>query len=239
MAKWAPLGLLICLACTSLLVKGAYASGYTRPVAQKSIQGTQGVTPTYITVTLNTTEIFAFSSGKVTLNITSDGDGTLRVNITSAEGAITPVSDAIVPFTASQQLYEVPFNAALATLPGTFVLQVSAWYVNVSNGNNLDPVLSGVVNVRLGIGLMLGVPLLLAIVTIAIVIAIKLRKPAATEKTGEETTKSSGESSAAVSGVANKIRCPECKKLIDEGSVFCAECGARIPEFLRYNVPQT
>jgi DNA-directed RNA polymerase subunit RPC12/RpoP len=32
-----------------------------------------------------------------------------------------------------------------------------------------------------------------------------------------------------------KINCPNCKKEIDEGLIFCPECGHRIPEFLRYN----
>jgi len=32
-----------------------------------------------------------------------------------------------------------------------------------------------------------------------------------------------------------KIKCPECKRLIDEGLSFCPECGERIPEFLRFN----
>lgn len=29
------------------------------------------------------------------------------------------------------------------------------------------------------------------------------------------------------------IRCPECKKIIKEGSSFCPECGFHIPRFLR------
>lgn len=32
-----------------------------------------------------------------------------------------------------------------------------------------------------------------------------------------------------------KIKCPECKKIIEEGLTFCPECGNRIPEFLKYN----
>lgn len=32
----------------------------------------------------------------------------------------------------------------------------------------------------------------------------------------------------------NKILCPECNILIDEGQTFCPECGNRIPEFLRF-----
>ncbi|MHA2006807.1 MAG: zinc ribbon domain-containing protein [Promethearchaeota archaeon] len=37
----------------------------------------------------------------------------------------------------------------------------------------------------------------------------------------------------------NKIKCPECKKLIDEGLTFCPDCGSRIPEFLRFNPNST
>lgn len=33
-----------------------------------------------------------------------------------------------------------------------------------------------------------------------------------------------------------KIRCPECKEIIEEGLSFCPECGNRIAEFLRYNM---
>jgi ribosomal protein L32 len=32
-----------------------------------------------------------------------------------------------------------------------------------------------------------------------------------------------------------QIKCPSCRKLIQEGLTFCPECGNRIPEFLRYN----
>ncbi|MFX1572541.1 MAG: hypothetical protein ACFFB0_07320 [Promethearchaeota archaeon] len=35
--------------------------------------------------------------------------------------------------------------------------------------------------------------------------------------------------------VNNKITCPECKKVINEGLAFCPECGSRIPEFMRFN----
>lgn len=35
--------------------------------------------------------------------------------------------------------------------------------------------------------------------------------------------------------VSNKITCPECKKIINEGLAFCPECGSRIPEFMRFN----
>ncbi len=236
MAKWAPFGLIICLSCASLLVMGGQAIGTSPAVPQRSIQATQGGIPTTVVVSLNTTEIFAFSAGIVTLNITSDGDGVLMVNVTNAEGVIIPTS-AQVAFTNLNQTYEVSFSPALGVLPGTFTLQVDAWYVNVTNGNSLDAVLSGTVNVRLGMGVVLGIPILLAITVIAIIMAIKLRKPAGTKKVEAEKTKSSAEGIGAASGVANKIRCPECKKLIDEGSVFCAECGARVPEFLRYNVP--
>jgi hypothetical protein len=37
----------------------------------------------------------------------------------------------------------------------------------------------------------------------------------------------------------NKIKCPECKKTIDEGLAFCPECGNRIPEFYRFNPNKT
>lgn len=237
MAKWAPLGLIICLGCVSLLVIGGQAVGSSPSIAQRSIQSTQSTIPSSVVVSLNTTEIFAFSSGKVTLNITSDGDGVLVVNLTNVEGAFPPSSTRI-PFTNLNATYEVPFSPSWNALPSTYSLKVDAWYVNVSNGDSLDAVFSGAVQVRLGMGAVLGLPILLAIVVIAIVIVVKLRKPTSTEKAEANKDKSSAEGTASSSGVANKIRCPECKKLIDEGSVFCAECGARIPEFLRYNTPQ-
>ncbi len=39
--------------------------------------------------------------------------------------------------------------------------------------------------------------------------------------------------------VSNKITCPECKKIINEGLAFCPECGSRIPEFMRFNPDST
>ncbi len=237
MVKWAPLALIICLGCASLWVWGGQAAGPSPIVPQQSIRPTQGGIPTSVVVSLNQTEIFAFSGGKVTLNITSDGAGVIVVNITNAVGAILP-SSTNVTFTNLNTTYEVQFSPSWNTLPGTFALQVDAWYVNVSNGDSLDSVLSGSVNVTIGMGVMLGGPILVVFIIISIVMAVKMRKPAGAEKSEEKKTKSSAEEKGVASGVANKIRCPECKKLIDEGSVFCAECGARIPEFLRYNTPQ-
>lgn len=39
----------------------------------------------------------------------------------------------------------------------------------------------------------------------------------------------------ALTAPPGKIRCPSCKKVIEEGTVFCPECGHRIPEYYRYN----
>ena len=35
--------------------------------------------------------------------------------------------------------------------------------------------------------------------------------------------------------IIGRIRCPNCRRQIQEGLAFCPECGDRIPEFLRYN----
>ncbi len=38
---------------------------------------------------------------------------------------------------------------------------------------------------------------------------------------------------------AGKIACQFCNKIIDEGLMFCPECGERIPEFFRFNPDST
>ncbi len=235
MTKWAPLGVIICLCCSSLLVSGGCAVGNIPAVGQQSIRETQGGTPTFVYAWPNTTETYAFTSGKVTLVVVSDGSGVLLVNITNTEGAITPVINATVAFTAPMQICDAWFTPEWETVPGNYSLQVAAWYIN---GTTLQLVWSGTVTVQFGLALRVGIPLLLAVFAIAIIMVIKLRKPASKEKVEPEKITSTAEGSAVSSGVPNKIHCPECKKLIDEGSVFCAECGARVPEFLRYNASQ-
>ena len=35
--------------------------------------------------------------------------------------------------------------------------------------------------------------------------------------------------------LAGKIKCPDCKEIIDEGLIFCPECGNRVPPWARFN----
>jgi len=238
MPKWLPLGLVACLFCASIFVIEGHTFGDDFIANHQSIHSAQSGTLQSVNVTLNTKEVFTDSSGSLGFIISSDGDGTVVVNITSADGAISPLINANIAFVSGNHNYEVTITPAWGALPGTFSVQVSAWYLNVSNGNSYDPVLSDTVTVTIGLGYTLGVPLILVIIVAVIIIFVETRKHAGSKKSKTGATKSPAEGIPPASGVANKIRCPECKKLIDEGSVFCADCGARVPEFLRYNEPQ-
>ncbi|MFX1355875.1 MAG: zinc ribbon domain-containing protein [Promethearchaeota archaeon] len=68
-----------------------------------------------------------------------------------------------------------------------------------------------------------------------IIILIKHRKTVKSKSTSQVV--GATETIESTSVIKGKIKCPECRKSIDEGLTFCPECGARIPEFLRYNPP--
>ena len=59
-----------------------------------------------------------------------------------------------------------------------------------------------------------------------------------TEKIKSKVSNGSETESSDISKISDDlddgfIRCPECKKVIKEGSSFCPECGFHIPRFLR------
>ncbi|OLS12311.1 MAG: hypothetical protein RBG13Loki_4068 [Promethearchaeota archaeon CR_4] len=237
MPRCLPLWLVACLFCASIFAIQGYAFEENYLFNQHSIHSTQGVTPTYVNVTLNTTEIFADSSESLGFYIMSDGDGIVVVNITSAENAIAPVLNRNLAFMTGIQIYGIPISPAWGALPGSFSVQVSAWYLNATNDDSMDLVFSESVTVTITLGLTLGVPIVLGIIAVVVIIFVKVAKSAGSKK--PKTGKAKVPTKIVPSGVAGKILCPECKKTIDEGSVFCAECGARVPEFLRYNESET
>ena len=38
---------------------------------------------------------------------------------------------------------------------------------------------------------------------------------------------------------SGKIKCPACEQIIEEGLIFCPECGNRIPPWAKFNPDST
>lgn len=56
-----------------------------------------------------------------------------------------------------------------------------------------------------------------------------------TKKKGSAKKGKSNKTTDSSEPLIGQIKCPSCRKAIQEGLTFCPECGDRIPEFLRYN----
>ena len=56
-----------------------------------------------------------------------------------------------------------------------------------------------------------------------------------TKNKGSKKKGKSNKSKGSGEPLIGQIKCPSCRKVIQEGLTFCPECGERIPEFLRYN----
>jgi hypothetical protein len=193
--------------------------------------------PTFVNASFNENEIFIFDSGNLQINFASDAGGNVNVVLTSDGTAFPASSEVSASFNQGITQVQVPLTANLNALPGTYTIHVTVEYVNVSHGNNLDAILTGDVTVHLGLGFIVGLSLIVGLACAVVIYAVK-RSSSIPASTAEPTPVSGASENAnpkAATAPPNKIRCPECKKTIGEGSVFCPECGFRIPEFLRTN----
>jgi len=220
--------------CLYITLSNAAGSGTATGVTPSQSGSTD--TPTFVNVSISPIEIFVYYSGQVQLNVVADAAGDLNVVLTS-DGTGFPSSwGESVSFGAGPTTVTVPITPNTNALPGTYTIHVLLQYVNVSQNNVLSTVFSCDLIVHVGLGFIIGLFLLVGIFSVAIIYAVKrgsMPTPVGTPSPAPQITASNA---AGTTGTpSHKIHCPECKKIIAEGSVFCPECGYRIPEFLRYN----
>lgn len=126
--------------------------------------------------------------------------------------------------TNETQTIRLVLKPHLTTLPGkyNFTLNIGGLYDYVEQFEAI-----------LGMGYII---IIAVLVIFCIGIILILRKTAGTKKIKVDSSTQMDSISTSLDEIpGNKIKCPECKKPIDEGLTFCPECGSRIPEFLRFN----
>jgi hypothetical protein len=164
----------------------------------------------------------------------------------SAEKIVAVNSSVFVVSNLSSQI-EIIIQPSWNVFPSSFQFQFTLYYINASTPlpQNIYEIPLGEFNIIMGIPLVI---LLGGIFTIGIIFIsvrpVRLRQMKTdesletdfsyAESTEASPPSSSSPQSSPSDGLeAGKIRCPECKKIIAEGSAFCPECGFHIPRFLR------
>ena len=165
--------------------------------------------------------------GRITLRITSNQSGLITCQLQdSKNGKYFTTVNKVVNLTGSNETHTILLitNPHITTLPGKYNLTL-----NISGLHNY----SENFEVILGMGYIFLILIVSIFVISLVLILVKTKK-------GKEAKPAfSAASEPAPSSLreipSNKIKCPECKRLIDEGLSFCPECGGRIPDFLRFN----
>ena len=167
--------------------------------------------------------------GHLTLTLTANESGTITCEfIDSLNGNyFTQINEDVnLIGNFESQIIQFKFLPHITTLPGdyNFTLNITGLYSYTENF---------VIILGLGYVLLLLIITIFGVGVIAILTKKKgMEKPKVPILNTPESTKTSDFDEFPIS----KISCPECKRLINEGLTFCPECGAKIPEFLRFNL---
>jgi len=124
------------------------------------------------------------------------------------------------------QIFNLQLIPLITTLPGVYQFSLN---ITGAFSYNED------FEIVYGLGTISLVSVFSALIIIPIIILVKKSKVVKDEKMEGKTY--TDKSEPTMPSIAGKINCPKCRKTINEGLVFCPECGERIPEFLRYNAP--
>ncbi len=194
---------------------------------------------------------FFWLEGEVELTIDTDQAVTLTIGLINGEIAAFDTSLNQVSLVEGQNSVTVPLKLGFSILPGEY-----DFYIGISDQPNfsVNVYLSQEFTVRIGLGLptlLLSIGILIA--GVALIIIKRQKGGSSATSTTVTTTIPTGTApvspaqspmiqnpnapptEAVPAAPAGKIKCPQCKKIIAEGSVFCPECGERIPAFYRFN----
>lgn len=168
--------------------------------------------------------------GNLKIEIESDLEGKVKcIFIDSKGGKYFGNNQIIERFTGSRKTIEIVSKPHLITLPGKYTFELLITFVDENEDS--DTIYEKTYNIILGMGYLVLYCILIIFSTAIIVIL--------TQQPNEEEIKVAQQKSQPSNLPADKIQCPDCNKIIDEGLAFCPECGSRIPEFLRFGPSST
>ncbi|GAB4307226.1 MAG: hypothetical protein Kow0069_04590 [Promethearchaeota archaeon] len=176
---------------------------------------------------------FVWYSGELVLLVVSSANSTIWCRVLAVEKYA--FRDEVVQrqLEAGVNRVVVPLVALPNALPGNYSYLV---LVSEQSSPFLADLYEGEFSVVLGGGLP---TLVAAILTFAVAGTVTLargKKSAPVEPVPVVLPASSPVSPTPLTGAPpGRIKCPTCKKDVEEGSQFCPECGARIPEYLQRN----
>jgi len=176
-------------------------------------------------------------TGNIIVETSSNISGYLRIDLSDENGgAYFQIfqNNISISNTSENENYEIPIIPQIYLFPGRYNILLTVDYLQNLNSTDENSILSTILQINIGLGL----PMLI-ILTIVFMIAFTLiitKKEVIKEDVlvGEPEK----QLEIALDAPEGKIKCPKCKKTIEEGLSFCPECGKRIPEFLRYH-PET
>ena len=164
--------------------------------------------------------------GNLQIEIDSKVEGRIKcVFIDDKGGKYFSNVEVIEKLTDSKLIINIVTRPHLITLPGNYRFGLVITYID--KDDERDQIYNKEYEVILGMGYLILYCILIIFGTAVILIL--------TKKLDEEEVKALTKTSQPSGLPENKIQCPDCKKIIDEGLSFCPECGSRIPEFLRFN----
>ncbi|MHA1730926.1 MAG: zinc-ribbon domain-containing protein [Promethearchaeota archaeon] len=195
---------------------------------------------------------FIWVRGNITMRLTAYREMTVWLKIAnSGNGPLDEVAMQ-THLTFGENLLEFPISTVLSALPGQYT-----YYIIISNASNFstNTYLSQEFTICVGMGvpfLVLFAAILLMVLAIGLVkgkagfpvgaspAQVGSQVPSATQSPvqGPSPQQAPAGGAPAPTGQGappGKVKCPHCNKLIQEGSVFCPECGERVPAFYRYN----
>ncbi len=181
---------------------------------------------TNITLNINKPRLIIIE-GHIFINISSANSGQIHCALTEQSGDqyFVNINQTIEILGNNQsQVFKIRIIPLFMTFPGEFHFTLNITGLFTYNET---------FDIFLGMGYSLFTIILGFIAFMIIIVVLKRRNNNKAKKSKEISLPSTKVSTQPV--LKGNIACPNCKKVIDEGLAFCPECGARIPEFLRYN----
>ncbi len=174
-------------------------------------------------------------SGNIVIETSSNITGFLKIDLSDGLGGsyfqnfqqIIPISN-----TSENEVFEIPIIPQVYIFPGMYNLSLIINYIPVIDSIDEDTILSSHLQINVG----LGPPILIILIIIFGISFTLILTKRETIKEEILTYEPEKQIEAALDAPQGKIKCPECKKIINEGLTFCPECGNRIPEFFRYHL---
>lgn len=158
--------------------------------------------------------------GNLQLDIYSNQTGQINCYLREISGNFSYLNETInISIVNETQVFMLKFYSYITTLPGVYTFRL-----------NLTGIITYYEEFEIIFGLGFIPSLSIFGIGLVFIVYILIKKKEKSEKPQDSSLVIDSSES-----LIGKIRCPNCRKQIQEGLAFCPECGERIPEFLRYN----